>query len=588
MRFKTRKKLVLSVFCLIIAMLLTCQYSAIAAKKSSNNEQTTEEINSSKDIKENVIRSVMKAKVNSAKSRADNNIAGTEINLSNNLNIFPSSSKTNLILRDIDVATVLRVLAKEGCKNIVLDDSVEGIINADLRNVSLNEAMQTVLTSQELEYRLDNNTIFVASRPAMARKGLNRKFIKAFKLNNSNAVEVSKILEASIFNKGYTVAKGAAKVSAMQAVSMPPMIPGPYSPGMPSANPQPASPQAAFAPGETSTGQSNLINSKMIRGKVESMDSGTNFADSNKLASQIKIQNILPSIQNIEVNNNDGGAIVVPDTRTNSILVAGLQKDIELAGEALKYLDKPLQQVAIEVSLIELTKNDTNNLGLAQSNKTGYLQGGFNAIQGAAETVGMETEENTAGIMISSLRNMHDNVAIRLNALISQNKAKLLANPTVVALDGSESLVKITDQIVSRMVVTTEPMTGIVTYSPELCDIGIVLDILPKVSDNGYITMRIRPSITTFLKEVTFGSSGYANLISTREVILQSTRIKSGETLAIAGLIKDSDIKKMSKLPFAGDLPIFGPIFRNTTTDHIKSEVVILITPRVVNDIAYN
>lgn len=200
----------------------------------------------------------------------------------------------------------------------------------------------------------------------------------------------------------------------------------------------------------------------------------------------------------------------------------------------------------------------------------------------------METEENTAGIMISSLRNMHDNVAIRLNALISQNKAKLLANPTVVALDGSESLVKITDQIVSRMVVTTEPMTGIVTYSPELCDIGIVLDILPKVSDNGYITMRIRPSITTFLKEVTFGSSGYANLISTREVILQSTRIKSGETLAIAGLIKDSDIKKMSKLPFAGDLPIFGPIFRNTTTDHIKSEVVILITPRVVNDIAYN
>ena len=100
--------------------------------------------------------------------------------------------------------------------------------------------------------------------------------------------------------------------------------------------------------------------------------------------------------------------------------------------------------------------------------------------------------------------------------------------------------------------------------------------------------MKVRPSITTFLKNVTFGSDGYANLISTREVILQGTRVKSGETLAIAGLMKESDIEQISKLPFAADLPIFGKLFQNSTKDHTKSEIIILITPKIVGDIATN
>ena len=100
--------------------------------------------------------------------------------------------------------------------------------------------------------------------------------------------------------------------------------------------------------------------------------------------------------------------------------------------------------------------------------------------------------------------------------------------------------------------------------------------------------MKIRPSITTFLKQVTFGADGYANLISTREVILQDTRVKAGETLAIGGLIKDSEIKDISRIPFIGDLPIFGKLFTNKSLDHTKTELVILITPKLISDIANN
>jgi len=548
---------------------------------------------------------------------------GTDIiNLEQKFSAFPEKSKITLTLRDMNVADVLRILAKEGGKNIVLDESVAGNISANLKNVSLNEAMEVVLKSGELEARVENNTIYVASRPSMARKGLTRKYIKAFKLNYANAVDVSKILEASIFNKGYVAKESAASktASSSKASQQPaasntsPNFSNPLAamfPGMNLAKGETGLPSVADIPnldqstdlnlsgktdvsGQTSTGQSALIASKKVRAKVDALNPGDKFNDASKLASEIAIQNVTSTYQDVDVNNNDGGAIVVPDSRTNSILVAGLEDDMLLVQEALKYLDKPLEQVAIDVSLVELSKDSTKNLGLSVAGKGGNFFSGFNAATGtgtalsASGKVGFSTAANESAFMFSTVKGIADNIAVKINALITDNKAKLLANPTVIALDGSESLVKITDQIVSRLVVTITK-DGQTIKSPELSDIGIVLNILPKIGDDGYITMRVRPSITSSLGKVLLGATeddGFATLISTREVILQDARVKTGETLAIAGLIKDSEIQKIGRLPFVSDLPVFGKLFTNTETERVKSELVILITPRIINDVA--
>ncbi len=338
------------------------------------------------------------------------------------------------------------------------------------------------------------------------------------------------------------------------------------------------------------------MQSKTIKGKVEELESGNGFGDAKILASEIKIQHDKAKTKDINISNNDGGAIVIPDTRTNSVLIAGLQEDIALAEEAIKYLDKPLTQVAIEVSLIELSKEDKNNLGLNFAGQSNRFSLGYNNTFGnaAGNIASLTSGADTSGIAFSTVNKLAEEAAFKINALIQNNKTKVLANPTIVTLDGSEALIKITDQIVSKMTVTTEPNTGTVTYTPELSDIGIVLNLLPKVGDNGYVTLKVRPSITTLLEEKEFGKkadgtySGFASLISTREVILQDTRIKAGETLAIAGLIKESEIVRMSKLPFAGDLPVFGKFFRNKTSTRPKTELVILITPKIISDVVYN
>lgn len=480
---------------------------------------------------------------------------------------FPEDMTIDLTLRDVDTASVLRIIAEEGHRNIVIDESVVGYISAELKQISLNEALQIILTSRELEARLSNGTIFIASRPAMAKKGLNRRYIKAFKLNNSNPVRVAQLLEASIFNKGYKVEENIA--------------------GIAMAN-MPATGFSREMPVGSTTGQSSLVNSKTIKGKVEELVSGENFGDANKLAGTIKIREIKVSTKNIKINNNDGGAVVIPDTRTNSVLVAGLKEDILMAEEIIKTLDRPLRQVSINVSLIELKKQDNGDFGLVLNLQDGGASGGFNALNGLTG-YDFASVASQSGITLNTLSNINKKgFTAELKALIKNKKAKLLANPSILALDGSESLIKITDQVISK-IQTTITQTSI-TYNTEIADVGIVLNILPKIGDDDYITMRIRPSITDPLPEVTVGdiSAGEAAVrvtpISTREVILQNVRIKSGETLAIAGLKKENNVEEIGKIPFFGDLPVVGKLFRNKEYVSYKTELMILITPTIVGE----
>lgn len=491
------------------------------------------------------------------------------INLEPNIKFFPQNSIIDLTFRDIDVASILRIIAKEGRKNIVIDQSVMGNISAELKKISLNQAMQTILTSEELEARLSNGTIFVASRPAMAKKGLNRRYIKTFKLNNSNPVEVAQILEASIFNKGYKVQEKTGGTAMAE-------IPA-------------SSSQSAYSGQQqqtgSSTGQSSLVESKIIKGKVEELIPGDNFGDAGKLASTIRIQQTKVSTQPIQINNNDGGAIVIPDTRTNSVLVAGLQEDILMAEAAIKTLDKALKQVSIEVSLIEIKKDDTNNLGLIINSQKGNYSGGFNNPNGFTG-YNFSSLANQSGITLNTLKDLgSSDTALTLQNLIKNKKAKLLANPQILALDGSESLIKITDQVVSKTTTTTTATST--TYNTEVADVGIVLNILPKIGDDNCVTMKIRPSITDPLPEITVGSGASAvkiTPISTREVILQDVRIKSGETLSIAGLTKENNVETIGKIPLMADLPIVGKLFQNKEYTHSKTELLILITPKIVDE----
>lgn len=189
-------------------------------------------------------------------------------------------------------------------------------------------------------------------------------------------------------------------------------------------------------------------------------------------------------------------------------------------------------------------------------------------------------------------------ISWQMNYLIENRKARVLANPKILITNGQESLIDLTQDYVEK--VTSEYLTSSVTGTGSTGtaqrnytigeDLGIKVTLTPFISPEGYVTLNIKPEYSTQAGEVRTASevSGQSNLEATllnrRNLDLKNVRIKDGETLVIGGLIQESEQKIVQKIPFLGDLPVIGTIFRSTSTAKAKSELVIMITPKIIND----
>ena len=189
-------------------------------------------------------------------------------------------------------------------------------------------------------------------------------------------------------------------------------------------------------------------------------------------------------------------------------------------------------------------------------------------------------------------------ISWQMNYLIENRKARVLANPKILITNGQESLIDLTQDYIEK--VTSEYLTSSVNGTGTTGtaqrnytigeDLGIKVTLTPFISPEGYVTLNIKPEYSTVAGEVRTASevTGQqdlsATLLSRRDLDLKNVRIKDGETLVIGGMIQETEQKTVSKIPFLGDLPVIGAAFRSTTTSKAKTELVIMITPKILND----
>ena len=186
-----------------------------------------------------------------------------------------------------------------------------------------------------------------------------------------------------------------------------------------------------------------------------------------------------------------------------------------------------------------------------------------------------------------------------MNYLIENRKARVLANPKLLITNGQESTIDLTQDYVEK--VTSEFLsststggagTGTVQRTYTIgSDQGIKVVLTPFISPDGYVTLNIKPEYSTVAGEVRTPSETndgstdlQATLLSRRNLDLKNIRIKDGETLAIGGLIQENEQKTVQKIPVLGDLPVIGAAFRSSSTTKAKTELVIMITPKIIND----
>ena len=169
-----------------------------------------------------------------------------------------------------------------------------------------------------------------------------------------------------------------------------------------------------------------------------------------------------------------------------------------------------------------------------------------------------------------------------LNALITKGDGKLLARPNLLTFNGNKGTIFVGDQL---PVVTPNATTagGAVTYTTEYKNAGITLSYVPRINEDGQISASVFVEVSTPVS-ITLDVGGQkttAYQITTRSAQTH-VRMKDGDTLVIGGLISNSEIKSLNKVPLLGDLPILGKLFQSVSKSKNETEVVIFLKAKVV------
>jgi type IV pilus assembly protein PilQ len=173
-----------------------------------------------------------------------------------------------------------------------------------------------------------------------------------------------------------------------------------------------------------------------------------------------------------------------------------------------------------------------------------------------------------------------------LQAQIISGNGKILTDPTLVVQEGQKSTVNLTQDVFGGFKINTVAGTGATTSTrePIIKQAGLSLEILVnRIDDNGYVSVGVTPTVSSIGSTITTPDGDIA-LLQSRTLNSGEIRLRDGQTLILSGIIQESDRTSVSKVPILGDIPILGALFRSTNKTNQRQEVVVLLTPQILND----
>ena len=331
----------------------------------------------------------------------------------------------------------------------------------------------------------------------------------------------------------------------------------------------------------------NIITVTTVDNLKKRREDANVLADQEPLMTQTFILNYAKAssvIESIEKMKTSRGAINY-DERTNALIVTDIPSNIELIGEVINKLDATTPQVLIEAKVVETTLSNTEKLGIdwvTQATVGGakrpttwpFTAQTSDKYSRYDDFPGAEDTTFTYGTLDLS------QLTAVLELLRSRTDTNILSNPRIVTLDNQQARIVVGSQYPIPTYTYNEEQARLQVNGWEYKDIGIIFEVTPHINNAGYVTIDLEPKITEILDFVTVENTSLPRL-STEEA-KTSVMIKDGQTLVIAGLIKDqvTDIKK--KTPILGDIPLFGLIFQKSEKTITKTDLLIFLTPHII------
>lgn len=437
--------------------------------------------------------------------------------------ILPCAAQTariNIDVHEADLSDVIALLAAQSGTNIVADSSIKPErVTLHLHDVTFQDALTVLVQSHDLQVRRQNGILIVGTSESM-----NRRYGDANDPRSAKTAVLT-LLHASPDEIAREIAGGLPDGTVI--------VPDKRTASV------------------IVTGSEDTI--ARARELVTALDAPAYAANSGNLAHVYKLRFLKPSEVTSSLKDVLPDGSYVADDAQNAIVVSGNEEIQHTADQFLRSMDVPSPQVLFEVRVADLEpENDQSNVGLEFG---GYDLTG-QPISGAA-----------------TYAFAHNSIAInaRLNALVSQGRAQILATPRLVTLNNKEA-----DLLIGQTYPVVYYDARLGGQQVQFVDIGVKLRLTPTIGPDGSVTAEMHPEYSAIQ-----GFVGGYPVIANRKVD-STLRVKDDQTIVLGGLLRDIDSETITKVPFLANIPVFGKIFQNRERTHVRDEVVFLITPHVI------
>ena len=345
---------------------------------------------------------------------------------------------------------------------------------------------------------------------------------------------------------------------------------------------------------------------------ILSLKSSINSETNNKVVNQATKK---PKIESY--GSSEGplkGLIGTSDSRLQTITLIGDPKLISIADKYLKQLDRRQRQVALEVKILDITFKDQD--GFDNSNffrtKSLYIvnnKGLADIVYG--KNVSNLSDLNNEILGTKELSNINENEFLNwFKARIVSSKTNVVANPTLILSENqdsitggssstvsnlssssigrpyaNESFITVGNKVITNYSVSTSDRGGAPTCEAEFGTAGVTFGAkVHKIDDNGYVTFSLSPELASVTDTLLIPNCGPINILSVRRLDTGGVRVRDGQTLILSGVLSNTDTKTKTKFPILGDIQIIGNLFRSNSKTTDNSELVIMVSPKIIND----
>lgn len=268
---------------------------------------------------------------------------------------------------------------------------------------------------------------------------------------------------------------------------------------------------------------------------------------------------------------------VIADKDNNALLILASPSDYESIEAAVRKLDAAVRQVLVEVTIAEITLKDELKYGLEW-----YFSNGAR-INGKLDTGAAGIASLVPGFSYSWVSKAGDIGAV-LNALATDSRLKIVSSPHITVADNQTAKIQVGDRVPTvsqtQSVPTTTAATGIIS-TVQYIETGVMLSVTPRVNAGGQVTMEISQEVSNAAITTT---SGIDSPTIQKRSAESTVTVKSDETIILAGLIKEEKTKATEGLPLLAKIPLIGGLFGTQNWGDNRTELIILITPRVLAD----